>query len=99
MISLVGASRRLRLIYIENSKPIYDKLAPRTFSFHERARQLLADGGGPDLEERLSPFYLATMFRNWKIVKAAMAEFELQMKQGMKSKLSSRGMLRFLIFL
>jgi F-box-like len=98
VISLAAASRHLRLIYTENAKPIYDMVASRTFPFHGRARQLLVDGGGPELEEGLSLFYVATMFRNWKIVKAAMAEFELQMKREMKSKQSYHDMLWCLIF-
>ena len=86
VISLAAASCHLRLTYTENAKPIYDMIAPRTFPFHERARQLLVDGGGPELVESLSLFHVATMFRNWNIVKAAMAEFEQEMTRNMKSQ-------------
>jgi hypothetical protein len=84
--SLAAASRHLRLVYTENAKPIYDEVAPRTFSFERRARQLLADGGGPDLGQRLALMNLATMFRNWRIVTTAMTRFELETKGNMKSK-------------
>lgn len=87
MISLAGTSRRLRHLYSDNAKPIYAAVGPRSFVFEQRARQLVVDGGGPALEESMSLFYLASMGRNWQIIKKAMDEFEVQMKENIKSKL------------
>jgi F-box-like len=85
VICHAAACRHLRLVYAENAK-IFNEVAPRTFAYYQRARQLLADGGGPALGEMVSLFYLATMLRNWKIVQTAMAEFELHMQQKLHSE-------------
>jgi hypothetical protein len=85
-IALAATNHRLRLVYTENSKSIFDTLLPKSFAFHQLARQLLIDGGGPASGEAVSLFDLATMFRNLKIIKAAMAEFELHMKDDIQSK-------------
>jgi hypothetical protein len=82
VIYLVAASSRLRLVYTENLKQIYKILAPRVFPYHQLARQLLADGGGPELHEPLSPMHVATMLHNWMIVKASMAKFEVGYAKG-----------------
>ncbi|KAF2673808.1 hypothetical protein BT63DRAFT_437417 [Microthyrium microscopicum] len=85
VISLAGTSRRLRHLYSDNAKPIYAAVGPRSFVFEQRARQLVVDGGGPGLNEGISLFYLASMGRNWQIIKRAMDEFEVQMKENIKS--------------
>jgi hypothetical protein len=87
-VCFAATSRYIRLIFNEYANSIYDPLASRTFSFHKHARQLLVDEGGPKFGEKMTLPNIAIMFRNWKIVEAAMAEFELQMSKDVTSKWS-----------
>ncbi|KAF2094387.1 hypothetical protein NA57DRAFT_60433 [Rhizodiscina lignyota] len=74
VLSLAATCQRARVICDDNATSICRNIV----IYYRQARQLLADQGGPKLEDRLLTHHVAMMLRNWRVIERSITQFEWQ---------------------